>query len=61
MRPDPTLWPDPKHGDSGAQRQPREGFFGEPISAAIAGVALTFAAMAIPGRLALSFIMELIR
>lgn len=55
MRPDPTLW------GIGAQRQPREGFFGEPISAAICGVALTLAAIAIPARLALSLIMELIR
>jgi len=54
MRPDPTLW------GIGAQRQPREGFFGEPISAAIASVALTFAAIAIPGRLALSLVMELL-
>lgn len=55
MRPDPTLW------GIGAQRQPREGFFGEPISAALCGVAFALAAIAIPGRLAMSLIMELIR
>lgn len=55
MRPNPTLW------GLQADRQPRHGFFGEPISAAIAGVALTLAFVAIPGRLALSLVMELIR
>ncbi len=53
--------PDPRHWGIGAQHQPREGFFGEPISAALCGVAFALAAIAIPGRPALSFIMELIR
>ena len=55
MRPDPTLW------NLQADRQPAQGFFGEPITAAIAGVALTCAFIAIPGRLTLSLLMELIR
>lgn len=55
LRPDPTLW------GIGAQRQPSQGFFGEPISAAICGVALTLAAVAIPGRVVLSLVMEMIR
>lgn len=55
MRPDPRLW------NLQADRQPAQGIFGEPISAAIAGVALTFALILIPGRLALSLVMELIR
>lgn len=54
MRPDPTLW------GLQAHRQPRHGLFGEPISAAIAGVALALAFIAIPGRLALSLVMELL-
>lgn len=55
MRPDPSLW------NLQADRQPAQGFFGEPIGAAIAGVALTFTFIVIPGRLALSLVMELIR
>lgn len=55
MRPDPRYW------GIGAQRQPREGFFGEPISAAICGVAFALVAIVIPGRVVLSLVMELIR
>ncbi|WP_156317907.1 hypothetical protein [Blastomonas sp. AAP25] len=55
MRPDPTLW------NLQADREPQEGFFGEPISAATAGIALTCGFILIPGRLALSLVMELIR
>lgn len=55
MRPDPTLW------GLQADRVPQQGFFGEPISAAIAGVAFTLAAVAIPGRFLLSLALELIR
>lgn len=54
MRPDPTLW------GLHAHRPPQQGFFGEPISAAIAGIALTLAFIAIPGRLALSLVLELL-
>jgi len=54
MRPDPTLW------GLQADRRPRHGLLGEPISAAIAGVALTLAFIAIPGRLALSLVLELL-
>lgn len=54
MRPDPTLW------NLQAGREPQQGFFGEPISAAIAGIALTCALVLIPGRLAVSLVMELI-
>lgn len=54
MRPDPTLW------NLQAGREPQEGFFGEPISAAIAGIAITCAFVLIPGRLAVSLILELI-
>lgn len=54
MRPDPTLW------NLQAGREPMEGFFGEPVSGAIAGIALTCAFILIPGRLALSLVMELI-
>lgn len=46
MRPDPSLW------DLQAARQPQQGLFGEPISAVIAGIALTCAFIFIPGRLA---------
>ncbi|PXW67877.1 hypothetical protein C7451_12313 [Blastomonas natatoria] len=55
MRPDPTLW------GLKADRRPQHGFFGEPISAAIAGVALMLAAIAIPGRFFLTLVLELIR
>lgn len=53
--------PDSRHWGIGAQRQPREGFFGEPISAALCGIAFVLAAIAIPGRLVLSLVMELVR
>lgn len=53
MRPDPTLW------GLQADRQPRHSLFGEPISAALCGVALTLAFLAVPGRLALSLVLEL--
>lgn len=53
--------PDPRHWGIGAQRQPREGFFDEPISAALCGVAFALAAIAIPGRVVLSLVMEMIR
>ena len=53
--------PDPRHWGIGAQRLPREGFFGEPISAALCGVAFALALVAIPGRVVLSLVMEMIR
>lgn len=55
MRPDPTTW------GFQANTKPREGFFGEPISAALCGIAFVLAAIAIPGRLVLSLVMELVR
>ena len=55
MRPDPSLW------QLQAHRVAPHGLLGEPITAAIAGVALTCAFIAFPGRLALSLIMEFIR
>lgn len=55
MRPDPNLW------NLQAGHKPQQGFFGEPITAAIAGLALTCAIVLIPGRLALSLVMEFIR
>lgn len=54
MRPDPTLW------NLQAGREPQQGFFGEPITAAIAGIAIACAFILIPGRLALSLVLELL-
>ena len=54
MRPDPTL------RNLQAGREPQQGFFGEPISAAIAGIAITCAFVLMPGRLAVTLILELI-